>query len=363
LDELTLHTVFYDWLDAFIERREEMEETAGRIFGNSRRIALRVALASMRAHAKMKSERKAKVAKAVQWLYRSVLTKTLRAWQVDARETARQKKKVEEKRKQLMYRFTNRCVTMTFSKWAVGARRRVHVATLVAAARETLAYALKKGAFTKLRENVLEHAQERVREVAGAIAWSVAIPGKISMWPTLLRGANSQSAAAAPAKSLTKDAADSLAAFGKDNFNNALLQGLTMGASIAMGGFNSPSRQRRRSQDLPPLARSRCDYVHVTKGMELRPDSGDDDDAEDDYTSVTGDKLPLPIGANILMPQPKQPPTRSMHSKHSLTMPSLAPIRISVAGPHLGGPGTKQRKVCFMLFRYCQVIHCLRVTC
>jgi hypothetical protein len=75
MDEMTLHTVFYDWLCLFLDTRDALEEAAGKIFGNSRKLLLENALAVMRAHASTRLEAKAKTAKAVQWLYRSVLVR------------------------------------------------------------------------------------------------------------------------------------------------------------------------------------------------------------------------------------------------------------------------------------------------
>ncbi len=352
---MTLHTVFYDWVESFIERRDELEEAAGRIFGNSRKIVLRNTLAAFRASADRSLEAKEKIKRATQWLYRSVLVKTLLSWHLDARETAGQKRKVEEKRKQVMYRFSNRCVTMTFLMWSSATVRRKQVAALAAAAHKTLVFAIKKGAFLRLRENVVEQALERTNAVTGAIAWSVATPGKIGMWPILLRQAKSRSAAAAHGLDLTQEAADSLAAFGRDNFNNALLQGLTMGACIAKGAAASPSQHRRRPQELSPMVPVPRKTRH---NMGLRPDSGDDEESErggwagydgdegSDFRSVTGAALPLhnqAIGASvsILHSAPQSLPPKKL--KHSLPVVPLGAAHCS--GQYVGSLSIKQRKV------------------
>jgi hypothetical protein len=351
MDEMTLHAVFYDWLDSFVQRREELEEAAGRIFGNSRRLVLRNTLAAMRAYAEERVEAKAKISKATMWLYRSVLVKTVQSWRSDARETAGQKRRVEEKRQRTMYRFANRCVSMSFSRWAVGMRRRKHVASLAAAAQRTLSFAIKKGAFARLRENVTEQAQQRVSAVAGAIAWSVATPGKISMWPTLLRQAQHQAASVVPVHDLTQDAAGSLAAFGKDNFNNALLQGLTIGARMATGEADQVRRHRRRIHELSPLSHNR----RSSRLMELRPDSGDEDEGvqgQDDSSdggydfnvrSVAGSMLPLPLGANILLPHPAPSSLQPKKSMHRAPTAEIAHARSG--GQHLGSLSLKQRQV------------------
>ena len=346
MDEMTLHAVFFDWLDSFMQRREELEEAAGRIFGNSRKLVLRNALASMRAYACERAEAKAKILTATKWLYRSVLVKTMQSWRSDARETADQKRRVEEKRRRAMYRFANRCVGMTFARWAVGTRRRKHVASLAAAAHRTMSLAMKKGAFARLRENVAEQAQQRVSAVTGAIAWSVATPGKISMWPTLLRQAQHQAASVVPVHDLTQDAAGSLAAFGKDNFNNALLQGLTMGARMATSAADQARRHRHRHHELSPLSHNR----RSSRLMELRPDSGDDeegaqgqgassDDGEDfNVRSAAGSMLPLPLLSHAAPPslQPKRPMHRA---------PAAAVAHVRSGGQHLGSLSAKQRQV------------------
>ncbi len=364
---MTLHTVFYDWVDSFMQRMEELEEAAGKIFGNSRRIVLRNALAAMRGYANEKMNAKANIAKATKCLYRSVLVKSLRSWRLDAQETGGQKRRVEEKRKKAMYKFANRCVSMSFQRWACGTHRRREVVALAAAAHKTLCLAIKKGAFARLRDNVLERAQERMQAVAGAIAWSVATPGKISMWPTLLRQAQHQAAAALPVHNLTQDAAGSLAAFGRDNFNNALLQGLTLGALRATADSSSPPlhQHRRRHQELSPLAHSKTG--RSARHMELRPDSGDEEDgAQEDVTrddwrgdcnvrSVAGSMLPLPIGSNILLPH-----TASLVHKtkptHAAPATALPPARSS--GQYLSSLSTKTRKV-HVLANLCSAVAAL----
>lgn len=346
---MTLHAVFYDWLESFLQRRDELEEAAGRIFGNSRRIVMRNTLAAMKAYASQRQEAKAKMTQAKMCLYRSVLVKTMRVWHADAQETGGQKRRVEEKRKQAMYRFANRCASMSFSRWASGTRRRKQVAGLAAAAQKTLSLAIKKDAFGRLRENVMLQAQERVQTVASAIAWSVAVPGKIGMWPTLLRQTHHPPSSAAPVHSLTQEAAESLAAFGKANFNNAMLHGLTIGAMMTAGDASSPGH-RRRHKELSPLAREKTS--RIARHMELRPDSGDDEEedarfrdnvgADCDYNvrSVTGSMLPLPIGSNILLPH-----ASSIKAKATPTapLPALAPVRTNVQ--HLGSLSSKHRKV------------------
>ena len=348
MDEMTLHTVFYDWVDSFMERREAMEEAAGRIFGNSRRIVLRNTFAALHSSAKARVEAKDKMAKATMWLYRSVLVKTVQSWRADARETAGQKRRVEEKRQQVMYRFANRCVCMTFSMWCAGTLRRKQVAALAAAALKTLRNSVKKGAFAKLRQNVFDEAQQRMHAVAGAIAWSIATPGKIRMWPALLRHATNheKSSSTVPVHDLTQEAAASLAAFGKDNLNNALLQGLMMGAAMtAQGDAASPLKHRRRPHELLPLTHTK----HAVRHMQLRPDSGDDDDEEEEagedggFQSVTGAPLPLPIGSNILLPHsaPASLPAKKMINPAQTA--ALAPARHS--SQYVGALSKKQRKV------------------
>jgi hypothetical protein len=344
MDEMTLHAVFYDWVDSFMERREALEEAAGRIFGNSRRIVLRNTFVTLHSYAKAKIEAKEKMAKATMWLYRSVLVKVVQFWRADALETAGQKRRVEEKRQQVMYRFANRCVGMTFSRWCAGTLRRRQVAALTAAALKTLRNSLKKGAFAQLRQNVFDQAQQRMHEVSGAIAWSIATPGKIRMWPALLRQAsNHEKSAVQNVHDLTQDAAVSLAAFGKDNLNNALLQGLMMGAAMTAGDAASPVKHRRRPHELLPLAHAK----HAARHMQLRPDSGDDEEegADEDcgFQSVTGAPLPLPIGSNILLPHsaPASLPAKKIIN-HAQTA-ALAPVRNS--SQYVGALSKKQRKV------------------
>jgi hypothetical protein len=343
MNEMTLHAVFYDWVDSFMERREALEEAAGRIFGNSRRLVLRNTFATLHSYAKTRIEAKEKMTKATLWLYRSVLVKVVQFWRADALETAGQKRRVEEKRQQVMYRFSNRCVSMTFSRWSAGTLRRKHVAALAAAALKTLRTSLKKGAFAQLRQNVFDQARQRMHEVSGAIAWSIATPGKIRMWPALLRHASNHEKSAVHVHDLTQDAAVSLAAFGKDNLNNALLQGIMMGAAMTTGDAASAMKHRRRPHELLPLAHAK----HAARHMQLRPDSGDDDEeGEDEYCrfqSVTGAPLPLPIGSNILLPHsaPASLPAKKLINPAQTA--ALAPVRNS--SQYVGALSKKQRKV------------------
>ncbi len=342
MDEMTLHAVFFDWLESFIERREALEEAAGRIFGNSRRIVLRNTFSSLHFYAKAKVESKEKMSKATKWIYRSVLVKVVQVWRADAQETAGQKHRVEEKRRQILYRFANRCVGLTFSRWATGTLRRKQVAALAAAALKTLRNSMKKGAFVQLRQNVFDQAEQRTRAITGAIAWSIATPGKIRMWPALLRQVNSHEQSALPVHDLTQEAAVSLAAFGTDNLNNALLQGLMIGAAMTAGDGAANVKHRRRPQELSPLAQTK----HVTRHMELRPDSGDDEEeeaAEDcGFQSVTGGLMPLPIGSNILLP-PSAPPLLPKRTANHRQTAALAPVRTGCQ--YVGALSRKQRKV------------------
>jgi hypothetical protein len=349
MDEMTLHTVFYDWLGSFIERREELAEAAGKIFGNSRKMVLRNTLASLRCHADDSLEAKAKIKKAIQWMFRSVLVKTMRAWHLDAQATACQKRKVEEKRQQVLYRIANRCVLTTFLSWACGSRRRKHVSALADAALKTLLIAIKKGAFARLRSNVMEVAQERAQAVAGAIAWSVAVPGKISMWPTLLRNAKSRPADHVHGHDLTQEAADSLAAFGKDNFNHALLQGLAMGASFANQDIGTPSRRSRRHKGLSPLH-----HPLASRHMGLRPDSEDDEEGEGGIWSGRGADVERSLKSVACAAQltPASTSRSSASTPHSLPLktfhraPAIAPFDpASSSGQYIGALSNKQLKV------------------
>ncbi len=347
---MTLHTVFYDWLSSFIERREELEEAAGRIFGNSRKMVLRNTLASLRYHANQSLETKAKIKKATQWMFRSVLVKAMRGWHLDAQATACQKRKVEEKRQQVLYRIANRCVLLTFMSWVCGSRRRKHVAALADAALKTLRLAIKKGAFARLRSNVMEVAQERSQAVAGAIAWSVAVPGKISMWPTLLRNAKSRPAGHVHGLDLTQDAADSLAAFGKDNFNNALLQGLVMGASFANQETGTPSRRRqRRHKGLSPLQ-----HPLASRHMGLRPDSEDDEEGEGGMWSAGGAEVErnyksVACAAQLTPISTSRPSASTSHSLPLKTFhraPAIAAFDAArSSGQYIGALSNKQLRV------------------
>jgi hypothetical protein len=350
MDEMTLHTVFYDWLSSFMERREELEEAAGKIFGNSRKMVLRNTLASLRYYAEQSLEAKAKIKKATEWMFRSVLVKAMLGWHVDAQATACQKRKVEAKRQQVLYKIANRCVLLTFTSWVYGSRRRKHVAALADAALRTLQLAIKKGAFARLRSNVMEVAHERSHAIAGAIAWSVAVPGKISMWPTLFRNAKSRPAGSVRGIDLTQEAADSLAAFGKDNFNSALLQGLEMGASFANQEMGTPSRRRqRRHKGLSPLR-----HPVASRHMGLRPDSEDDEEGEGGMWSRHGAE----VGRNIqpvACAAPLTPIGTSRHSastSHSLPLktfqraPAIAPFDPArSSGQYIGALSNKQLKV------------------
>jgi hypothetical protein len=223
---------------------------------------------------------------------------------------------------------------------------------MAAAALKTLHLAIKKGTFLRLRENVAEQAQKRTDAVVGAIAWSVATPGKISMWPTLLRHAQSRDAAtAARGLDLTQEAAESLAAFGKSNFNDALLHGLALGASIAKAASTTPSRQRRRPQELSPIAQP----PRLARHLGLRPDIGDDDEGDAgawsggggnesyDFRSVTGAALPLPIGSSLTGAQSTSQILQAKKLKH--VAPSVPPALAPSSGQYIGALSTKQRKV------------------
>ncbi len=83
--------------------------------------------------------------------------------------------------------------------------------------------------------------------------------------------------------------------------------------------------------------------------MQLRPDSGDDDEEEEGagenggFQSVTGAPLPLPIGSNILLPHsaPASLPVKKMINPAQTA--ALAPARNS--SQYVGALSKKQRKV------------------
>ncbi len=138
---------------------------------------------------------------------------------------------------------------------------------------------------------------------------------------------------------LTKEVAVSIAAFGKD-LNNALLQGLMIGAAMAAGDGVTHVKHRRRPQELSPLTQTK----HVTRHMELRLDSGGDEEeeaAEDcGFQSGSGGSMPLPVQTFCCLTQ-----RRHYFPKEHRTLDKWLHSPLYAPAQYVGALSKKQRKV------------------